>query len=338
MKFRPLHGGRLGAAAQRWNIPLADWLDLSTGINPVGWPVPELPPELWRRLPEDEDDLQALLREWAGAPPAAGCVPVAGSQAAIQMLPRLRAPCRVGVPDPGYQEHSFCWANAGHQVLTFQSDSLESIVDRIDVLVWVQPNNPTGERLEVGRLLKLHTRLAAKGGWLIVDEAFCGGAVSGELSIAGHTTLPGLVVLRSVGKFFGLAGARAGAVFAEPALCSKLDSALGPWALSGPTRYVLACALQDHEWQAQTFLRLKDDSLRLAVLLRSSGLTPDGGTELFQYVRTTAAAKIAAVLARQGILVRLFDEPAALRFGLPGSELQWQRLTRSLATLSRNNN
>src|SRR5690554_8220874 len=105
----PFHGGRLTDAAKRWGIPRDRWLDLSTGINPLGWPVPPLPADCWHRLPEDGDGLEQQILDWSGAGARAACVPVAGSQAAIQNLPLLRAPCRVGVPEPGYQEHAHHW-------------------------------------------------------------------------------------------------------------------------------------------------------------------------------------------------------------------------------------
>ena len=101
MNLSPLeHGGRLRAAAKTWGTPLDQWLDLSTGINPSGWPVPAIPEEVWRRLPDPDDGLEQLIRQWVGAPDGAACMALAGSQAAIMHLPRLRQPCRVGVPSP----------------------------------------------------------------------------------------------------------------------------------------------------------------------------------------------------------------------------------------------
>lgn len=329
----PEHGGRLNAAVKRWGIPREQWLDLSTGINSLGWPVPDLPTEIWQRLPEPDDGLETLLRQWAGAPANAACVPVAGSQEAIMALPRLRASCRVGVPTPGYQEHGHSWSCAGHHVVSLDWAQItsedESWLDDLDVLVWINPNNPTGNTIAPERLLRWHQRLQRRGGWLIVDEAFVDGYP--ELSLGYATGQEGLVVLRSLGKFFGLAGVRAGAVLTGSALAERLQNTIGPWTVSGPARYVMCQALADEHWQAATAERLSADSQRLGRLLAAHGLDGSRGALLFRYVQHPRSGELADALARQGILVRQFDQPPALRFGLPGSEAEWERLARALA-------
>ncbi|WP_339753542.1 threonine-phosphate decarboxylase CobD [uncultured Marinobacter sp.] len=328
----PEHGGRLNAAAKLWGIPRDRWLDLSTGINPHGWQVPDLPTEVWRRLPDPDDSLEALVRQWAGAPADAACVPVAGSQEAIMALPRLRALCHVGVPSPGYREHGHSWSRAGHQVVrlgwTQVTSEDESWLEDLDVLVWINPNNPTGETIEPERLLHWHQRLQRRGGWLVIDEAFVDGCP--ELSLAFATGRDGLVVLRSFGKFFGLAGMRAGAVLAGPELAERLRNAIGPWTVSGPARYVMGLALKDERWQATTAERLSADIQRLERLVSYHGLDASRGALLFRYVPHPRSAELAEALAAQGVLVRQFDQPPALRFGLPGSEAEWERLSQAL--------
>ncbi|CUR48025.1 threonine-phosphate decarboxylase CobD [Alloalcanivorax xenomutans] len=323
------HGGRRRAAARLWRRPEADWLDLSTGINPNGWPVPPLPPEVWQRLPEPAPELADLARQWVGAPSTATCLAVPGSQAAIQQLPLLRAPCRVGVPVPGYGEHALCWRRAGHQVRGLGSGQVEAALDQLDVLVWINPNNPSGERLPPERLLAWCRRLADRGGWLVVDEAFLDDPA---LSVATDTGTPGLVVLRSLGKVFGLAGVRAGWVFAEAALLERLARTLGPWSLSGPAQAVMAGALADHAWQRENRTERRRAARRLATLLERAGLAVAGGTDLFLYCPHSRATVLADALARQGILVRDFVEPPALRIGLPPDEAgAWKRLEQALA-------
>lgn len=325
---RPQHGGRLRAAAARWNIPLANWLDLSTGINPHVWPIPELPAQVWQRLPEDEDGLAEILQHWLQAPSSQHCLPVAGSQAAIQALPRLRAPCRVAVPVIGYAEHGWAWQQAGHQVLPLTSVQMAAQLDQLDVVVWIQPNNPTAEYLPPEVLSDWQARLACRGGWLVVDEAFL---MPGQTSLAPQVDREGLLVLRSLGKFFGLAGIRAGAVAGPPAVLAALADGLGPWALSGPSRHVMAAAVQDTRWQQMMAGHLMRQSQRLEQLLAHHDLPVTGATPLFAYIQDERAGRLAEQLARQGVLVRYFDTPQALRFGLPGSEDDWQRLDEALS-------
>ena len=322
------HGGRLREAATRHGIPLADWLDLSTGINPNAWPAPPLPASAWARLPEDEDGLEAAARDYYGT---ACLLPVAGSQAAIQALPHLIAPCRVGVIHPGYSEHARAWRQAGHAVTTVPVPELDSAVARSNVIVLIHPNNPTGACFTREQLLDWRAQLTARGGWLVVDEAFMD--ATPEASLAPLCPLPGLVVLRSVGKFFGLAGARVGFVCAEPGLLTRLKTHFGPWTLTAPSRHVAARAFDDHAWQQATREGLKLASQRLAALLQRHALTPRGGCALFQWVPTPYAAELHDRLARSGILTRLFETPASLRFGLPGAEADWARLDAALADI-----
>lgn len=322
------HGGRLNAAAARYGIAPSDWLDLSTGINPNGWPVPALPARAWNRLPEPDDELIAAAQAYYRAP---HILPVAGSQAAIQILPTLRTRSRVGVIAPGYNEHAHAWRRAGHDVTSVSYDQIAAAVDVLDVVVLIHPNNPTGQTFAREQLLLWHAQLAAKNGWLIVDEAFMD--ATPENSIAEYCTRPGLIVLRSLGKFFGLAGARVGFVCAAPELLQHLDAQLGPWTVCGPARHAATVALQDTAWQAMTLAGLLRDAQRLRQLLTAHDLQPSGGTALFQWIATARAPNIHEALARQGVLTRLFAEPASVRFGLPANAAQWRRLESALVCM-----
>ncbi len=323
------HGGKLRMAATRYNIPLEKWLDLSTGINPNGWAGGMPPRSSWLRLPEDEDGLCEAACHYYGTH---DLLPVAGSQAAIQTLPGLRAPCRVAVLAPSYNEHAYAWRRAEHHVNLITAEALSTRIDNHDVVVIVNPNNPTGIRFAPETLLYWHEKLASRGGWLVVDEAFMD--ATPKDSLAQYSNRPGLIVLRSLGKFFGLAGARVGFVLAETRLLKQLHETLGPWSVNAPARWVATAALQDFEWQKKACLQQKKDSVRLKALLSDFGLVPAGGCTLFQWVRTEKAAEVQALLAEQGVLIRLFDEPSSLRFGLPGKELEWQKLTAALDVAS----
>jgi cobalamin biosynthetic protein CobC len=312
------HGGKLAAAAREYGIPLDKWVDLSTGIHPIGYPVSPLPVDAWRRLPEEEDGLVETATAYYGT---THLMPCAGSQAAIQALPTLRAPCRVGILAPTYAEHAQAWRQAGHEVVELSEYTPDSA---LDVLLLVNPNNPTGRLYAPATLLEWHAQLAARDGWLVVDEAFMD--TTPEHSLAPHAGMRDLVVLRSLGKFFGLAGIRAGFVLAWPALLAELREKLGPWHVPAPTRWVAQQALADCDWQATHRLWLAEKSAQLADLLTRHGLSPAGGTALFQWVCTAQAAELHQQLARLGILTRLFAQPSSLRFGLPADERGWAKL------------
>ena len=201
------------------------------------------------------------------------------------------------------------------------------------MLVVIQPNNPTGYRFARQQLLDWHRILAGRGGWLVVDEAFMDHTP--EDSLAPLTGAEGLVVLRSLGKFFGLAGVRVGFVLADKSIRRQLAQGLGPWAVAGPSRWAAGLALADRQWQMAARRRLAVDSRRLARLLADHGLTPGGGCGLFQWLEHRRAELVEDQLARQGILLRRFDDHPGLRFGLPGPEVEWQRLAEALGILDK---
>jgi len=281
------------------------------------------------RLPEDDDGLADVACRYYGAP---RMLPVAGSQAAIQALPLLRPSSRVGVIAPGYAEHAHAWRRAGHEVSCAPASVLLAQVERFDVVVLIHPNNPGGDCFDRGVLLDAHAQLVKHGGWLVVDEAFMD--ATPDQSLCAETGRDGLIVLRSSGKFFGLAGARAGFVAAHTGLLDALREQLGPWTLSGPTRHVLLQALTDERWHMQARAWLHGHSERLAHLLIRHGLRPTAGCAFYHWWRDDRADDVHRALARQGILTRLFDGPHSLRFGLPGDEAAFHRLDKALLRLA----
>ena len=322
------HGGRLRAAAQQYGIPLNEWLDLSTGLAPWPFSFPAVPASVWQRLPEAEDGLALVAAQRYGAPQA---LPVAGAQAAIQLLPQLRSVgSRVGIAAPCYAEHAHAWQRAGHRLLELRDEAIDAALDELDVLLLVNPNNPTGRVFAPAQLLAWHARLAERGGWLVVDEAFID--ATPKLSLAAHSHAPGLIVLRSFGKFYGLAGVRLGFVLAEPGLLNELHERLGPWAVSGPARWLGLACLADQAAHQQQSLRLQQASQRLADLLAEFGLATQG-CALFQWLLSTNAAALHQHFAQRGILLRHFTQPQSLRFGLPATEADWQRLHLALGEL-----
>jgi cobalamin biosynthetic protein CobC len=308
------HGGKLREAAQHWGIPLAGWLDLSTGIAPWPYPVPPVPAEVWQRLPENDDGLEAAACGYYGAPQL---LPLSGSQAAIQALPTLFPRGRVAIPAPIYSEHPGAWRAAGHEIVDWNEPA--------DYAVACNPTNPTGRRYSRVELLAK----AATVRLLVVDEAFLD-AEDGESMIGCGAD--NVVVLRSLGKFFGLAGARVGFACAAPDLLARLAEILGPWTVAHPARWAARHALADRDWQQRQRACLLDAAVRLAAMLRPLG--EPTGTALFQYVATPRAAELFEAFAQHGILVRAFAEPPALRFGLPANEDEWLRLDRALREIA----
>ncbi|MDG3438886.1 threonine-phosphate decarboxylase CobD [Nitrospirillum amazonense] len=327
------HGGDLTQAVSLFPDAPGPWVDLSTGINPWPYPLPPIPPVAWTGLPT-RGDLRALLAAAAlayGAPGPDSLVAAPGSELLIQTLPRLRAAGEVAIVGPTYGDHARAWAAAGHAVRTVTAP--EDAVDAADVVVLCNPNNPDGRAWEVGDLLDRAARLAARGGWLVVDEAYAD--LDPTRSLCPHAGAPGLVILRSFGKFFGLGGVRLGFVLAPPALLDAVRLALGSWAVSGPALAVGAAALADLGWQATMRRRLSAAAEALDNVLRAGGLRVIGGTALYRLVDAGDAAALWRHLAQAGLWTRPFPEHAGcqawLRLGLAADVGALDRLAAALA-------
>ncbi len=307
------------------------FLDLSTGINPVPYPLPSFAPDCFTRLPEPEAEA-ALLSAAAAAygamdPSLLAAAP--GTQILIDLLPRLWPADRVAVLGPTYAEHAYAWSKIGAGVTTV-ADIAE--LESASVAVVCNPNNPDGRRIAPDRLLSLAGRLHAGGGLLVVDEAFADLEDDG-LSVAGILPHPAIIVLRSFGKTYGLAGVRLGFALAAPERAMRIRDALGPWAVSGPAIAVGCAALADRNWLEATKARLDRDRSRLDALLSLAGLHVIGGTLLFRLGESPSATAIFQHLGRAGILVRRFAaQPGWLRVGLPGSPEAWQRLEAAITS------
>ena len=240
------HGGRLRQAAHQHGIALHEWLDLSTGINPDTWPVPPLDPRCWNRLPEDDDGLEEAAAAYYGNP---RLLPLAGSQAAIQTLPQLFERATIACVSPLYEEHPHAWERCGHALRRLPSLQ-RALTAATTIVLLCNPNNPTARAIPRDELLVAADTLHRRGGWLIIDEAFADAEAENSLTeLAGSDALPRLIVLRSLGKFFGLAGARVGFLFAASGIRDALREKLGPWPISHPAREVARMALEDSVWQ-----------------------------------------------------------------------------------------
>jgi cobalamin biosynthetic protein CobC len=314
------HGGNIDWAKARWGE--GDWIDLSTGINRRPYPVPPLPPGAWTMLPTTaatEALLAAARTAWTTDAPG---VALAGAQAAIQMIPRLgRGKARILAPT--YNEHAGALRDAGWQVEEVAGfDALSGA----DLAVIVNPNNPDGRRHAPADLLALADRV----GRLVVDESFADPEPA--LSLLPHACRAGLIVLRSFGKFWGLAGLRLGFAFGDEADIAALARMAGPWPVSGAALEIGRTALADTGWREATIARLAADARRLDGLAETRGWRTVGGTTLFRLFQTDDAAAVRAQLAGRQIWSRIFPWSAGwLRLGLPGDEPEWRRLAAAIA-------
>jgi cobalamin biosynthetic protein CobC len=316
------HGGNLDLALARFGGRAEDWIDLSTGINRRPYPLPDLSPRHWNALPSrgDIDALHAAARDGYATP--AAVLATAGAQAAIQLVPRLTGAGRARILAPTYNEHAAS-LRAGGWAVSEVSD-LDALAGA-DLAVVVNPNNPDGRRHDPAALLALGARV----GRLVVDESFVD--PTPELSLVASAGRPGLVVLRSFGKFYGLAGLRLGFVLGHADDIAALAAMAGPWPVSGIAIEIGCRALGDRAWAAATAARLAADCERLDALARGAGWALVGGTPLFRLYETGDAASAQARLGRALIWSRVFAHaPGWLRLGLPGDDAEWARLCAAL--------
>lgn len=324
------HGGDLGWAQANFAFQGGNWLDLSTGINPVPYPVGHINGETYNRLPDAHLEHKALsaAASYYGVPSTSLLAFAPGSQALIQWLPRLRPLSTVAVVGPTYQEHARCWGLAGHDVQRAGSLA-EARQLSTDVIVLVRPNNPTGHSPDVVDIEEAAADLAQRDGWLILDEAFADTCPESDLrELAGS---PGLITLKSFGKFFGLAGLRLGVAISDEQTASLIQKAVGPWSVPGPTLAIATKAYLDSDWVTQTRERLQTDSERIDRMLVECGCSIIGGTNLFRLVELEAAQHLLIHLGDRGILTRHFPYNSKwLRFGLPALPNDWDRLEEAL--------
>lgn len=327
---RIVHGGGIAAAAARFGGRPEDWLDLSTGINPNPVAVPDVDVAAWHRLPDRhrQDAARAAAARYYATPNALP-LPVPGTQSVIQLLPRLVAPGRrAAVLVPTYGEYARVLANAGIAVDCVSR--LDEVTEAHGLVVVVNPNNPDGRLFAPDELLGLHARLSVKSGLLVVDEAFGDMRPDGCIAPLAGDGMPGLVVFRSFGKFFGLAGLRLGFVIGETAVLERIEDGLGPWAVSGPA-LTIATKLMASDTSG-IHRAIEERKAALDATLRAAGLAVAGGTGLFSLVENPAAAAIHEGLCRHHILVRPFDyDPFWLRFGLTPDAAADARLAAALA-------
>ncbi len=304
------HGGGVDAAHAKYGGARQRWLDLSTGINPVPYPIPAIPADAWNVLPDKAamDALETAARQFWNVPEGATVLAAPGASALIARIPHLAKTGKVRINSPTYNEHEAAFRTVGWQVADTTPDAR----------VIVSPNNPTGQYWSGEDTTQL----------LIIDESFCD--LSPDKSRIDLAANRGVLVLKSFGKFWGLAGVRLGFAIGDPALINALKDALGPWPVCGPALTIGAAALIDPDWANDTRARLATDAARLDTLMVAKGATVAGGTELFRLYNVDDAAAWQARLARHHIWSRIFPYSTTwLRLGLPAAG-RWKQLEAAL--------
>ncbi|WP_299673794.1 threonine-phosphate decarboxylase CobD [uncultured Roseobacter sp.] len=310
------HGGGLDAAIAKFGGNRIGWIDLSTGINPHPYPVSRLPSAAWAALPDTgaAARLEAAARSFWQVPDMAALLAAPGASAVIAQIPQLLPRGTVCIPGPTYNEHAAAFAAHGWQ----EVETAPAIAQ-----VVVHPNNPDGT------LWTSETLPARDATLTVIDESFCD--VDRTQSLISLADSPGTLVLKSFGKFWGLAGLRLGFVAGDPALITRLRERLGPWAVSGPALHLGVAALTDPQWARDTRTRLAEDAARLDALMQIAGARVLGGTTLFRLYEVTDASAWQTRLASHRIWSRVFPyNPRWLRLGLP-HRLHWPRLEAALA-------
>lgn len=328
------HGGRLCVARSLFPDVPQPWVDLSTGINPHSYPAPRASARERNRLPEPTElaRLEAVAAAAFNVDDPQRVVATGGTENALRLLPYVMKLAQAVIASPTYGSHADAWRRAGAEVRSVTDSELSANATTSSVMTVVNPNNPNGRLLSREQLQSLHDALSRNGGTLIVDEAF------GDLQpkhcisdIAGSPIAPHMIVLRSFGKFYGLAGVRLGFVIASPSIATRLRQLLGDWPVSVDALRAGLAAYADNEWAQRMRVRLTGSAQRLDKLLVNGGMSIVGGTSLYRLARAPNARARFTQLISHGVLVRPFDyDSTQLRFGLPGNRDDWRRLAKAI--------
>lgn len=308
------HGGNLDFALQKFGGSPENWLDLSTGINPEGYRGTDSDNFNLNALPAKAalGALEDAARRFWNIPEEAMVIATHGASAPIALIPFILEGQRVSIPQPTYNEHQAAFENAGWDIATQDDPSA-------DVKVLVHPNNPTGQLWSAADLSSHVT---------LIDESFCD--VCPEQSFIAACSHPNTIILKSFGKFWGLAGVRLGFIIGSHPQMQRLRRALGPWAISSHAIALGTQAMKDKDWAKRTRQRLDADSQKLDRLVLSQGARLVGGCGLFRSYHVSSAKDWQISLAKAHIWTRIFPYSETLiRFGLP-PEAGWERLAIAL--------
>ena len=324
-----VHGGQLQQIAEQYKIPTSDWLDLSTGIAPMSYPIPEIPLSAWQQLPQRNPELLTAAKQYYQC---SELVITNGSQAIIKALPALYQQQNphgqdVYLPERGYKEHAHAWRVAGYNLHFYQTflPDISTLAPHC-VVVIINPNNPTGHIFDRKVIEQYHHKISQLKGLLVLDEAFID-VMPNEQSYCSAVHNEHCLVLRSFGKFFGLAGIRIGFLVASNVWCKTFTDILGPWQVNGPAQIIAEQALGDNHWKNEqkkilNGLRTRQEKM-LKQVFPTTLIASVQGCDLFLTVsfhQADSAKALYHLLCQQGIYCRLADEQDTLRFGITTTE------------------
>jgi threonine-phosphate decarboxylase len=280
-----MHGGDVWRVAEEFGIPAWDILDFSSNINPRG-----LPARAAERLARDACDSRLLglypdpsarrLRKALSerlSVPAAAIVVGPGAEALLTPILRSLQSRRALVPVPAFSEYRRVCEQQGIEFAPFlleRSECFRTPVDRLSqhlhaapsgVVILNNPHNPTGSILEAHEVRRIRESANASGATLLLDEAF--------IDYAPHASLardaaagPGLVVLRSLTKFYGCPALRVGHAIAHPESIRRIEAMSPTWPVTQLAIDALAEAVADREFEE---VSLRENSEAREVLVES---------------------------------------------------------------------
>lgn len=306
------HGGNLDEAAQAYGFEPGMMHDLSTGIAPMSYQMPLPASDAYQALPlaSDMEALCKVARACYRVPDAASLCVGGGSQALLAALPYLFASCLVWCPEPTYNEHHYRWEKASHQV-----DGGLSCPQEAKIIILGQPNNPTGRLWQADEIARYLAHVKQCDGLLIIDEAFVD--IMPEHSSCQIAGDEALVILRSVGKFYGLAGLRVGFAIGGANFIARLQDEIGPWPVSQPALLVAKTALADKDWQARHLAKLQEICDWQSDVLAKAGFEIITSMALFITIRHKRMAAFHHHLASHGYWTRIYqNDKQMMRLGL----------------------
>ena len=327
------HGGDIWGASRETGLGLDELIDFSASINPAG---PSARARAAFRAAFDDSaaypdpssaELVGALSEFYNVAPS-NILPANGSTELIHLAPRVFAPTRALIVEPAFSEYRAALRLTGAKIETlelkeadgFTLDTgvlMRAIADKRPEMVFIaNPANPTGALTGKDALTELASFCEKRAMVLVVDEAFADFAEEESVKelVGDHKNL---IVVRSMTKFFAIAGLRLGFIFAHERTVAKFSKALPPWSVNTPASRAGAASLTDARYIESTRAWLKSERAFLLKGLSSiTGLKAYEPGANFIMIKIQnggpGAKELAGRLLERGLLIRTLGEFAGL--------------------------